>query len=174
MYGFVKQSRGHITIDSKPGHGTTVKLFLPLSNEEGAVEVKRDKPGKLPGGKERILVVEDEEDIRKVTQKLIGGQGYEVVVAADGREAVAHLKNDQVFDLLFTDVVLPGGMNGIEVAETAKHLQPDISVLYATGYVEDVIAGDGELVGGGTLLKKPYDSAELLKEIRAILDEKKA
>jgi len=175
VYGFVKQSQGHITIDSKKGHGTTVTLFLPRSAEE--VDEAADAEAELrelPRGKERILVVEDEEGVRKFTKTLLDGQGYEVVAAADGKEAVTHLKNEQMFDLLFTDVVLPEGMNGVEVAETAKRLQPNISVLYATGYMEDVIADNGELEEGTTLLKKPYESTELLEKISTILDQSSA
>ena len=97
-------------------------------------------------------------------------QGYEVAEAGNGEEAIDHLKGGQTFDLLFTDVVLPGGMNGVEIAKKAKRLQPNIKVLYTTGYAENAVVHNGQLDPGVTLVNKPYQRAELLEKVRAMLD----
>jgi len=174
VYGFVKQSGGHITIDSEVGRGTTVKLFMRRTRESVKSASTEVDSRELTRGKERILIVEDEDDIRKVTIAILDGQGYKVSEAANGKEALSLLQNGETFDLLFTDVILPGGMNGVEIAEAAKILQPEICILYATGYAEDAIAHGGELKPGVTLLKKPFESATLLEKIRDILDKKRS
>jgi hypothetical protein len=120
IYGFAKQSNGHVTIYSEVDHGTTVKLFLPRSPEPAAPEETSDDARKHDHGSERILVVEDDPEVRKISVGLLRNQGYEVLAAADGKEAIDYLRGGQLFDLLFTDVVLTGGMNGVEVAEAAK------------------------------------------------------
>jgi PAS domain S-box-containing protein len=171
VYGFAKQSRGHVSIYSEPGHGTSVTLYMPRSDEYVS---QNAAPGKVAGdsfrGSERILIVEDDESLRKIPVSILRSEGYEVVEAQDGKEAVAHLKDDQKFDLLFTDVVLPGGMNGVKIAEEAERLQPGICVLYTTGYTENAVVHNGQLEEGVTLINKPYRRIELLKAIRSILD----
>ncbi len=119
---------------------------------------------------ECILVVEDDPDVRKVPVRILGDHGYKVVEAGNGEEAIDHLKTGQFFDLLFTDVVLPGGMNGVEIAEEAKRLQPRIKVLYTSGYAEDAVVHQGQLDTGVTLINKPYRSAALLENVRSMLD----
>ena len=117
----------------------------------------------------RILVVEDDPIVRKIPARILRDQGYEVVEAGNGKEAIDHLKVEPTFDLLFTDVVLPGGLNGVEIAEAAKRLKPDIKVLYTSGYVRDTVDHHGKLIPGVTLVKKPYRRAELLEKVRAML-----
>ena len=171
VYGFVKQSMGHITIYSEVGHGTTVKLYLPRSEEVIAKEGPKDDTWEIARGSERILVVEDDEHLRSVPVRLLRKQGYHVVEAIDGKEALERLRGDQQFDLLFSDVVLPGGMNGVEIAEEAKRIQPGIKVLFTTGYAENAVVHNGMLDQDVTLLSKPYPPAKLLEKVRDILDE---
>ena len=170
VYGFAKQSNGHATIQSELGHGTTVTLYMPRSRAVVGEAEAEDDGAELTGGSERVLVVEDEPAVRAVPVTILRDQGYEVVEAGDGREAIEQLQAGRPFDLLFTDVVLPGAMNGTEIAAEAKRLQPEIEVLYTTGYAENAVVHHGTLEPGVTLINKPYRRAELLGKIRATLD----
>ncbi len=170
VFGFVKQSGGHIMIFSEEGHGSTIKLYLPRSLDDESQDETRDDMPEIIQGSERILVVEDDQNVRKVPVTILRDQGYEVVEAGDGKEAINHLKDGQSFDLLFTDVVLPGGMNGVDIADHAIKLQPNIKVLYTTGYVENSVVNNGKLDPGATLVSKPYRRVELLEKVRAALD----
>ena len=170
VYGFVKQSNGHITIYSEVDHGTTIKIYMPRSQEAAAKTVAKDVALEFAQGSERILVVEDDPGVRKGAVAILRSHGYEVVEAGDGNEAIDHLKTGQSFDLLFTDVVLPGGMNGVEIAEQAKRLQPSIKVLYTSGYAENAVVHNGQLDPGVTVVTKPYRRAELLGKVRTLLD----
>ncbi len=170
VYGFVKQSKGHVTIYSEIGHGTTIKLYLPRSTENVVQEDVNVETLKHEPGSERILVVEDDPNVREIPVSILRDQGYEVVEASDGVTAIKLLKGGQHFDLLFSDVVLPGGLNGVEIAEEAKRIQPSIKVLYTTGYAENTFAQGGRLDPTATLVNKPYRRAELLEKVRAILD----
>ncbi len=170
IHGFVKQSMGHITIYSEVDHGTTVKLYMPRS-QEGATKIDtEDEALDFARGSERILVVEDDPGVRKVPVAILRNQGYEVAEAGNGEEAIDHLKTGQAFDLLFTDIVLPGGMNGVEIAEAAKRLQPNIKVLYTTGYAENAVIHTGQLDPGVALVNKPFRRDELLEKVRAMLN----
>ena len=171
VYGFAKQSQGHVTIDSEVGAGTTVNLYLPRSLESMAEKGGGDATATHKAGLERILVVEDDASVRLVPVSILRSQGYEVAEAANGREAIGLLQDDPPFDLLFTDVILPGGMNGVEIAEQARRLQPGISVLFTTGYAESTVAVRGKLDAAATLVHKPYRQAELLEKVRALLDD---
>ena len=170
VYGFVKQSKGHITIYSEVDHGTTVKLYMPRSQEGAAKIDTEDEALDDARGSERILVVEDDPSVRKVPVKILRGHGYQVAEAGSGEEAIDQLKTGQAFDLLFTDVVLPGGMNGVEIAAEAKRLHPDIKVLYTTGYAQNAVIHNGQLDPGVTLVNKPFLRAELLEKVRTMLD----
>ena len=170
VYGFAKQSGGHITIYSEVDQGTTVSLYLPRSEDPIVQDDIKDETAEFEQRSERILVVEDDEDVRNVAVYLLRDQGYEIVDAKDGVEAVNHLTKGKAFDLLFTDVVLPGGMNGVKIAEQAKRLQPNIKVIYTTGYAENAFVHNGPLDPGITVVNKPYRRAELLEKVRAILD----
>jgi PAS domain S-box-containing protein len=169
VYGFAKQSNGLVTIYSEDGHGTTVKLYMPRSEEAASQEnIEEDKP-ELKQGSERILLIEDDEEVRKVSTGILRNQGYQVVEVTNGKEAIERF-NELNFDLLFTDVVLPGGMNGVEIAEYAQRIQPNINVLYTTGYTENAVVHQGKLDPGVTLINKPYRRAELLEMVHTILD----
>lgn len=169
VYGFVKQSNGHVTLNSDPGLGTTVELYLPSSQEAPHKESITHKAAELARGSERILVVEDDNDLREIPASILSDQGYEVIEASNGDEAIKCLQGQQ-FDLLFTDVVLPGGMNGVEIADQAKLIQPDIKVLYTSGYAEDTVAQMSEMKPDVTLIHKPYHREQLLGKVRNILD----
>ena len=172
VFGFIKQSGGHIVIYSEVDRGTTVKLFIPRSEVDLAKEGTKDATREIARGSERILLIEDDEHLREVPVKILRKQGYEVVEAADGKEAIKHLQDSQPFDLLFTDVVLPGGMSGFEIVEGIKRLQPDIKVLYTSGYAESAIVPQEKRDLKTTLLMKPYSREKLLEKVRATLDSK--
>ncbi len=171
VYGFVKQSNGHITIYSEVGRGTTVKLYMARSWNGGTEAAADEESWECALGSERILIVEDDENVREIPVSILRDQGYDVVEAKDGKEAIKHLKDARPFDLLFTDVVLPGGMSGLDIAQEAKRLQPGIGVLYATGYTKNAVVHNGELDPNVTLVNKPYRRQELLEKIRAVLDD---
>ena len=170
VFGFAKQSKGHASIYSEVGKGTTVKVFLPhiLSGEVAAV-IDTLKTPELSVGHERILIVEDDKDVRKISTEILITSGYEIVEAVDSAHAIEMLR-DKPFDLLFTDVVLPGGFTGVEIAELAKRFQPDIKILYTSGYTENAVIHSGELDPGGSLVSKPYRRHDLLEKVRALFD----
>ena len=171
VYGFIKQSNGHISIESQIGKGTTVNLFLPKS-EDIALRSGVDGPEpKFAPGTERILVVEDDENVREVPVTTLLNHGYDVVEAENGETAIEHLMGGVPFALLFTDIILPGGMNGMEIATKAREMQPGIKILYTTGYKDDVIVPDDQLDQDVMLLTKPYRRAQLLEKVRMVLDK---
>jgi CheY-like chemotaxis protein len=173
VYGFAKQSGGHIVIYSEVDQGTTVKLYMPRSPDEAAQEVASDAAQNYMRGSERILVVEDDQRVREVPASILRNQGYKVVEAEDGEAAIKCLEEGGTFDLLFTDVILTGGMNGVEIAECARRIQPDVKVLYTTGYAENFIVHHADLDAEKSLVTKPYRRVELLEKVRAILDGEK-
>ena len=168
VYGFVKQSGGHVKIYSEPGHGTTVRLYLPEA--PGAAATTGDRSGSAArGGAETILVVEDDEMVRNHVTGLVSLLGYRVLAAADGAAALAVLRRPEAVDLLFTDVIMPGGMSGPQLAAAAVQLRPGIKVLYTSGYTENAVLHGGRLDPGVTLLSKPYRRHELAEKLRAAL-----
>ena len=174
VYGFAKQSRGHVTIYSEVGHGSSIKLYLPRSRQSGGEEEDRYTAAPPERGSERILVVEDEPAVREVPVSILRSQGYDVVEAGNADEAIGHLEDGRRFDLLFTDIVLPGGRNGVAIAEAAKRLQPHIHVLYTTGYAEQAVMHTGQLDDEASVVNKPYRRVELLEKVRTILDQTQA
>ncbi len=170
VYGFVKQSNGHITIYSEPGEGTTVKLFLPQIVDANAKDVNIEDPTVLPLGAEKILLVEDNDLVRQYSSSQLSALGYDVVETSSGPEALELLQKRDDFDLLFTDIVMPGGMNGRQLADAARELHPQLLVLYTSGYTDNAIVHHGRLDPGAHLLNKPYGRAELARKIREVLD----
>ena len=170
IYGFAKQSGGHAKIYSEVGHGTTVRLYLPrLVNES----LRSDSTAATPphkGGGETILVVEDNPDVRRLVLRQLRDLGYEVIEAANGPQALKILDDGAAIDLLFTDVVMPGGMTGRQLAEAAKTRRPNLKTLFTSGYTEDSILRLGRLDPGVRLLSKPYRKHELATRIREALD----
>jgi signal transduction histidine kinase/CheY-like chemotaxis protein len=170
VWAFVTQTGGRIVVDSEPGSGTEFRMFLPLSPAAGDEAPGIALAGAEPGGSERILVVEDEEEVREVAAATLERLGYNTVVARDGREALAILDRRD-FDLLFTDYVMPGGLNGAQLAHEACRRRPELKVLITSGYLGDGGAHiDGARVGGFALIAKPYRSAELATRVRETLD----
>jgi CheY-like chemotaxis protein len=168
VYGFVKQSGGHVKIDSQEGHGTTIQLYLPRSLE-AAVRPDRAALTAVPGGNETILVVEDDALMRKFVVAQLESLGYTIIAAANGAEALARVDQGTAFDLLFTDVIMPGGMNGRQLADEVAARRPFQRVLYTSGYPEDAIVHHGRLDPGVALLNKPYRKADLARRIREAL-----
>lgn len=173
VYGFVKQSGGHIQLYSEAGHGTTIRIYLPwVKIDASAVtqsQAKAEKRDTLPGGAERVLVVEDDPRVRRVAVARLIATGYEVVEAGDAHAALDLLRNNPDISLLFTDIVMPGGMTGDELAKEARILRPDLKILFTSGYTEPTLGGR-EFVVSGSWLKKPYTARELAIRIRELLD----
>ncbi len=171
VYGFVKQSGGHLQIYSEVGHGTTVRIYLPALPEAKAVEAmsKEAAEAPLPRGTELVLVVEDDARVRKVAVARMKDMGYRVLEAETGREALEVLAEHPEVDLLFSDIVMPGGMTGDEMATEATRRRPDLKVLFTSGYSEPALASK-DVIPGAQWLRKPYTAKELAGKIRALLD----
>ena len=169
VYGFVRQSGGHIRIYSEPNAGTTIKLYLPreLDPQANASPVQVEAVGE--GGAETILVVEDHEGLREYSTSVLRELGYEVLEAPTGDEALELLRTRQDVQLLFTDVVLPG-MNGRQLADEALSVRPDLKILFTTGYTRNAIVHNGQLDRGVDLISKPFTFAALATKVRQILD----
>jgi signal transduction histidine kinase len=169
VYGFIKQSRGHIEIYSEVGNGTAVKMFLPRS--EQARHVVDEMPASIAdlGGTEKILLVEDDELVRHHAERQLIALGYLVTTAVNGPAALETIKLRADIDLLFTDVVMPGGMNGPILADQALKLRPHLKVLYTSGYTENAMLHLGRLDKNILLLTKPYSRIELAQKVRAAL-----
>jgi PAS domain S-box-containing protein len=175
VYGFVKQSAGHVKIYSEPEVGTTVKLFLPevaATTPIGEAEAAPLAATPSPSGSETLLIVEDEEDVRQIACRVLAGLGYRILQAGDGKAALALVDSDVSIDLLFTDVVLPGGMNGPEIARRALARRPGLKVLYTSGYTGNAIQQLDALATPVRLITKPYPIDELAQTVRALLDHK--
>src|SRR5690606_38029925 len=147
VYGFVKQSSGHVKIYSEPGHGTTVKVYLPRAMA-GTVADDGRSVSEPESGTETILLVEDDTAVRQLAMSQLQALGYRVLPAANAVDALATLQAAPHVDLLFTDVIMPGGMNGRQLADAARALRPDILVLYTSGYTENAIVHQGRLDPG--------------------------
>jgi signal transduction histidine kinase len=176
IHGFVKQSKGHVRIYSELGHGTTAKLYLPrmegAARGESAPAAAREESALMPRARsgEVVLIVEDDDDVRDSTITLVRDLGYSVVAARNGPEALERLKSGERIDLLFTDVVLPQGMNGRALSLEAVALRPGLPVLFTTGYARNAIIHDGRLDPGVQLLAKPYTQSEIAQKLRAVID----
>lgn len=170
VYGFIKQSQGHVNIYSEPGQGTTVKLYLPCAADGDSPESKDEAAGAVEKGAEHILVVEDDPLVREYTASSLILLGYDVVAVPDGPAAIATIGSRGDFDLLLCDVILGGGMNGREVADAARERIPGLKILFMSGYSEDVIVHQGRLDEGVKLLMKPFRRADLASKVRETLD----
>jgi PAS domain S-box-containing protein len=173
VYGFLKQSRGHVSLDSQPDKGSTLTLYLPRTDapcKATGPSAPSDRK-KMPRGHETILVVEDEPSVRAVVVRLLKNLGYTVIEAEDGIEALDRLDETGAIDMLFTDIVLPGGMTGKDVACEVLKRQPDVRLLYTSGYAAGAMDEGGRVAKGGAFLSKPYPMKTLASRIRDILDE---
>jgi PAS domain S-box-containing protein len=171
VYGFVRQSGGHVKIYTELGEGTTVKIYLPRSKDEAgeAADLTRSRTNISAIGAETILVVEDDEALRNYTTEMLRELGYRVLAAPGGAAALKLFDGNQV-DLLFTDVVMPGGMNGRELAEAATRRLPKLKVLFTTGYTRNAIVHHGRLDSNVHMIGKPYLLADLSAKVRELLD----
>jgi PAS domain S-box-containing protein len=170
VFGFVKQSGGHVKIYSEVGHGTSVKIYLPRSSGLQETTSEAEVAANVRGGNETILVVEDDVLVRKYVVTQIASLGYGTLQAANAAEALKLVESGVPIDLLFTDVIMPGGMNGRQLVETATKLRPSLRVLFTSGYTENAIVHHGRLDAGVLLLAKPYRKPELARMIRVALN----
>jgi signal transduction histidine kinase len=171
VYGFVKQSGGHVKIYSELGQGTTVKIYLPRYTGAGAEEDPIETSVSPEGDSgETILVLEDDDDVRTYSVESLRELGYRVIEAHDGPSALRLLERQPRVDLLFTDVVLPGGMTGAQVAAQARELRPNLKVLFTTGYARNAIIHHGRLDKGVQLITKPFSFSDLAAKVRDVLD----
>src|ERR1700704_5841801 len=168
VYGFVKQSAGHIKIYSEEGHGTTIRMYLPpgigavVASEAASIAT-------VEGGHETILVVEDDRLVRDYVLTQLRALGYVTLEAANAAEAIAIVRAGQAFDLLFTDVIMPGGLNGRQLADELQKIKPGLKVLFTSGYTENAIIHHGRLDTGVLLLAKPYRKSDMAGMIRKAL-----
>jgi signal transduction histidine kinase len=169
VYGFVKQSNGHITIQSEKGRGTTILVCLPRADAEAAPVVTMPVSESAQQGHEAILIVEDDPLVRSYVLTQIRHLGYRTLSASNGHDALAILRGPEPIDLLFTDVIMPGALNGRELSIEALKLRPGLKVLFTSGYSEHAIDHDGRLDQGVQLLKKPYRRSDLASMLRIAL-----
>jgi PAS domain S-box-containing protein len=173
IYGFVKQSKGHVKIYTEVGKGTTVKIYLPKAKGGKPRKARRQKPATAPhGGGETILVVEDDPSVREVTVVLLEGLGYRVFEAENGPAALAVLERKSQIDLMLADIVMPGGLKADELMRKAQAQHPGLKVLFMSGYTENAIVHNGVLDEGVRLLVKPFEEHDLDREIRSLLNRK--
>ena len=175
VYGFIKQTGGHVRVYSELGRGTTIRLYMPVANcsshnRSSAMELETV----IESGHETVLVVEDQADVREMAVGLLEDLGYSVREAENGREALAVLNEHEDIDLVFTDIVMPGGMDGTQVAKAARRLRPDLPVLYATGYAEAAVLREGDVRATDNLVTKPYRREDLAVKIRQAFREQTA
>jgi CheY-like chemotaxis protein len=172
VYGFVKQSKGHIRTDSKVGKGTTITLYLPALLDQSVTSRKRvAKTLKLPMSLgETIMVVEDDPFVRETSVSLLSSLGYKVIEAGSGVVARDLLLTGVRPDLMFTDVLMPGSMSGIDLGREAVKKNPNLKILYTSGYTEQK-DGENRGIEPTPLLRKPYSEADLARKIREVLGD---
>lgn len=168
VYGFVKQSNGHIMLYSEPGQGSTIRIYLPRVRDAEDVVVEVDA-GPVTGGNETVLVVENDEEVRSTAVDLLNDLGYRVLKARDAQSALAIVDSGLSIDLLFSDVVMPGPLRSTELARLARLRQPQVAVLFTSGYTDNAIVHGGRLDQGTELLSKPYSREALARKIRHVL-----
>ena len=168
VYGFVKQSGGHVKIYSEVGQGTTIRLYLPRVRQAEDLPAV-PQPEAMAGGTETVLVVEDDNDVRTTVVEMLGDLGYRVLKASDAQSAFAIIESGVGIDVLFTDVVMPGPMRSPELARKARERLPSLAVLFTSGYTDNAIVHAGRLDPGVELLSKPYTQEDLARKIRHVL-----
>jgi PAS domain S-box-containing protein len=170
VFGFVKQSNGHIKIYSEEGHGTTVKIYLPRATGLAHTAAELQASSQIEGGTEVVMVVEDDALVRRFVVTQIESLGYSTLEASNAAEALKVIGNTATIDLLFTDVIMPGPMNGRQLTDEALQRRPSLKVLFTSGYTENAIVHHGRLDTGVLLLAKPYRKSDLARMIRMALD----
>jgi CheY-like chemotaxis protein len=171
VYGFAKQSNGHVSIYSEPGLGTTVRLYLPRVATAVPRSPEQDTADEdaAPRGHETILVAEDDPFVRASVVRRLESLGYTVIAAVAGDDALGRLRASPDIDLLFTDIVMPGGMSGWELADLARQLRPGLPVVFSSGYALDTLVEKGLASARSIVLTKPYRKAELACRVREAL-----
>jgi CheY-like chemotaxis protein len=171
IYGFAKQSGGQVRIDSRVGEGTTVRIYLPRHLGEADAAVRQPAPAEAaaPASGETILIVDDDPAVRMLITEALGDVGYTMIEVTDGAAGLKVLRSDVRIDLLVTDVGLPGGLNGRQMADAARLGRPDLKVLFITGYAESAAIGKDELEPGMHLMTKPFTMAALAGRVRAVI-----
>jgi CheY-like chemotaxis protein len=178
VHGFVQQSHGRLELSSTPGQGTSVSMIFPVADSTAAEPPPANAPGgatapeggDLGGSRPCVLVVEDNDDVRELAESMLGLAGYAVKSAASGEQALALLEQGADVDLLFTDVIMPGGMNGLQLIDKARVLRPQLPVLVTTGYMDELPErGPGD---GLSILGKPYKQEDLLDRVKGVLRNK--
>ena len=172
VYGFVKQSGGHVKTYSEPGHGTTVKLYLPRTRDKEDIAVSAES-APVMGGEETVLVVEDDDQVRTTVVDMLTELGYRVLKANDASSALVIIESGIPVDLLFTDVVMPGPLRSPELARKARERMPNLAVLFTSGYTENSIVHGGRLDPGVELLSKPYTREALARKVRHVLSNER-
>ncbi len=171
-FGFVKRSGGYIKVDSEVGIGTTIHLYLPRAIGQVQKPVlNNEQPSKLPRGHGTVLVVDDEESLLKLAEISLRSLGYRVITANNADQALTCLKTEADVAMLVSDVVMPGSMNGYELAEQATRSHPGLKVLLTSGYTEKVVGADGQVRSKANLLRKPYTQTELAQQIQTIMGD---
>jgi CheY-like chemotaxis protein len=168
VYGFVKQSGGHIKLYSEQGQGTTFKIYLPRADKE-ATSPAEQAAAEIAGGAETILLVEDDAAVRRSVDTQLRSLGYQTIMASNAAEALQLVDRGEAFDLLFTDLIMPGSMNGRQLADEVRKRRPAAKVLFTSGYTEDSVLQRGLLDAGVLLLSKPYRKADLARLVRQAL-----
>jgi CheY-like chemotaxis protein len=170
VFGFVKQSDGHVKIYSEEGHGTSVKLYLPRATGLDQTATELFASSRIKGGHEVVLVVEDDALVRRHVITQVESLGYATLEASNAAEALEVIDNADTVDLLFTDVIMPGSMNGRQLVDEALKRRPALKTLFTSGYTENAIVHHGRLDFGVLLLAKPYRTSDLARMIRTALD----
>jgi PAS domain S-box-containing protein len=174
VHGFVQQSHGRLELESEPGKGTLVRMIFPVADraiDEAQGEQAADAKDGERVGHACILVVEDNDDVRELAERVLAASGYDVLAAPSGESALALLEDAWQVDLLFTDVIMPGGMNGLQLIERVRALRPDLPALVTTGYMDDLQSRGGR-AAALDVLAKPYQQADLLERVRLALARK--
>lgn len=172
VYGFIKQSEGFLDLETELGQGTTFTMYLPAADRDAhVIPIANPQGDELIGGNEKVLIVEDNDLVRQNARLMFESLGYSVAMAANGTEAMTKLETDPDIDLLFTDVVMPGGMNGPELAEAAIALRPNLRILFTSGYSQGALTEKGRLLDNVSLLTKPFSKRQLSEKARHALDE---
>jgi CheY-like chemotaxis protein len=168
VYGFVKQSGGAVRMSSQPGSGTTVLLYLPLTKDSKAVRGAKTVPAAVG----RVLLVDDEPELLEISLAYLAELGYIGSKARNGAEALEVLAQQGPFDLLVTDIAMPGGLNGAELAQMVQELSPKTRVIYSSGFTPSALAAQKVKLDDGPLLQKPFRRAEFGAAIRQVMEQR--
>jgi two-component system, cell cycle sensor histidine kinase and response regulator CckA len=169
VYGIVTQTAGHVRVDTALGSGSTFTICLPMAASEDTTAPEDDRPRTLAFGSGTVLLVEDEADVRELARRVLERGGYQVIPVVSAREALLIAEGSAVLDLVLTDVVMPGGMSGLEMGERLSRTRPTLPVLYMSGYTEDLRIPAGSRDAGGSFLGKPFQPDELLSRVKVMV-----